>query len=97
MRYNNWNPMTADEPDDSAGLREDEIERRANCLIDDEDWVDAVLCDGIDCKALATAVAEAYVPGGTHARVGGLLMDALWKLAKEQATETIDDSDCDGE
>jgi hypothetical protein len=88
-----WNPMTADEPDYMAGMREDAIDRKAESLMSDEGWIEAALADGIDSRALAKALAEAYMPGTTHARVGGLLMDALWDLAVAQATKTVDDGE----
>jgi len=92
MKYN-WNPTTADEPDDSAGLREDAISNRAERLMSDEGWIEAALADGIDSRALAKVLAAMYVPGTTHALVGGLLMDALWDLAVAQATATVDDGE----
>lgn len=92
MKYN-WNPYTADEPDPYPGMREDAISSKAEDLMSDEGWIDAVLADGIDCRALSAALAEAYVPGTTHARVGGLLMDALWELAVVQAEKIIDDGE----
>ena len=97
MRNYNWNPYTADEPDDSAGLRDDEIERRANCLMDDEDWVACQFEDGlVSGQGLFKTIAGPYVPGSTHALIGGLIIDVLWKLAMQQATDAIDD-DYDGE
>ena len=92
-----WNPTTADEPDYMAGMREDEIERRANCLMDDEDWVAGQFEDGlVSGKGLFKTIAGPYVHGSTHALIGGLIIDVLWKLALQQAKDTIDD-DYDGE
>jgi hypothetical protein len=88
-----WNPTTADEPDPYPGMREDAISNRAERLMSDQGWIEAALADGIDSRALAAALAEAYVPGSTHARVGGLLMDALWELAVVQAEKIIDDGE----
>jgi hypothetical protein len=88
-----WNAYTADEPDPWPGMREDAIDSKAESLMGDEGWIEAALADGIDSRALAAALAEAYVPGTTHARVGGLLMDALWDLAVAQATKTVDDGE----
>lgn len=97
MKYN-WNPMTADEPDDSAYFRDAEIERRANCLMDNEDWVAAQFEDGqVSSKGMFKTIACPYTHGSTHALIGGLIIDVLWKLAMQQATDTIDDSDYDGE
>lgn len=97
MKYN-WNPYTADEPDDSSYLRDAEIERRANCLMDDEDWVACQFEDGlVSGQGLFKTIAGPYVHGSTHALIGGLIIDVLWKLAMQQATDTIDDSDYDGE
>ena len=97
MKYN-WNPMTADEPDPYPGMLEDEIERRANRLMDDEDWVAGQFEDGlVSGQGLFKTIAGPYVHGSTHALIGGLIIDILWKLAIQQATDTIDDSDYDGE
>lgn len=93
-----WNPMTADEPDYMAGMREDEIERRANRLMDDEDWIACQFEDGqVSSQGLFKTIAGPYQRGSTHALIGGLIIDVLWKLAFQQATDTIDDSDYDGE
>lgn len=86
-----YDPMTADEPDDSDGLREDEIERQANCLMDDEQWIACQFEDGrIGSDPLYWAIAKAYKPGHTHAMIGGIILDELWKLAKVDATESVD-------
>lgn len=86
-----YNPMTADEPDDSDGLREDEIERQANYLMDDEQWLACQLEDGrIGTDALYAAIALAYVPGHTHAMIGGIILDELWVLAQADAKDSVD-------
>lgn len=96
MKYN-WNPMTADESDPWPGMREDAIERRANRLMDDEDWVACQFEDGlVSGQGLFKTIAGPYVHGSTHALIGGLIIDVLWNLALQQATDTIDD-DYDGE
>lgn len=94
-----WNAYTADEPDPYPGMRQDAIDREAERIMSDQEWIEAVLADGIDCRSLATALAQEYVPEATHARVGGLLMDALWNLAVVQATKIVDagPDDYDGE
>jgi hypothetical protein len=86
-----YNPMTADEPDDSAGLREDEIELQANCLMDDEQWIACQFEDGrIGTDALIHAIATAWTPRESHLRIGGLILDELWVLAKVDATSSVD-------
>jgi hypothetical protein len=92
MSYN-WNPMTADEPDPWPGMREDAITNRAERLMSDQDWIEAALSDGINCRILAAALAQDYIPEATHSRIGGLLMDALWDIAVAEATKTVDDGE----
>ena len=97
MRNYNWNPYTADEPDPYPEMLEDAIERRANRLMDDEDWVACQFEDGlVSGQGLFKTIAGPYTHGSTHALIGGLIIDVLWKLALQQATDT-DDSDYDGE
>ena len=83
--------MTADEPDDSVGLREDEIERQANCLMDDEQWIASHFEDGrIGTDALYAAIATAWTPRESHLRIGGIILDELWVLAQADAKDSVD-------
>lgn len=95
-----YNPITADYFDDTEERRQDEIERVANLLMDDPDWVACQFEDGlVEGEGLFNAIAGKYVPNHTHALVGGLLIEILWKLAIKQATKDVDDgpADYDGE
>lgn len=93
MRKYNWSAW-GDEPDDWDERREDAIEKEAEKLLSDPDWIEAVLHEGIvDAAPLVRAIAEDYKPGITHSAVGGHLMDALWKIAKREASHYIDDGE----
>jgi len=93
---NNWNPYTADEPDPWPEMRERAIEARAETLMNDEGWVEATLEDGgLGESKLVAAIAATYQPGMSHALIGGLLLDLLWKKASEEAEDW--EGDYDGE
>jgi len=88
----------ADEPDPWPQMRQEAIEARAEKLMSDKGWIEATLEDGgLGEERLVVALAVAYKPEESMARVGGLLMDALWDKAYAEATQWIDNGDyCDG-
>jgi hypothetical protein len=96
---NNWNPMTADEPDPWQEMRERAIEARAETLMNDEGWIEATLEDGgLGEAKLVAALAASYRPGQSMSIIGGLLMDILWDKAYKEAEEWADNGgDYDGD
>lgn len=94
MRYKNWNPYTADEPDPNPGLRDDAIEDCAEKYMADADWIREQFEDGnVGSSELFKAIAAPYRPGATHGIIGGHVIDILWRLAKQQSEHDVDSGD----